>query len=136
MIEESSVQWWSKWSKQVAKLQLLRANAENQRKEGDEFSKLDKESIVDVKEELADDFLALVDEMIAVVRRLVAWLDEDQFENQVQFERYEKERRWQEAAKRPTAIHIRDEDQSSEQVSGKAEGGTSQPDITQEEQPK
>ena len=29
LIEESSVQWWSKWGKHTAELQLLRADAEN-----------------------------------------------------------------------------------------------------------
>ena len=89
VIEESSVQWWSKWSKQIAELQLLRADAENRLKEGEIFFKLDKKSVVAIKEELADDFLALSNEQMMVIQRLVAQLDDDQLENQVRFERYE-----------------------------------------------
>ena len=71
-----------------------------------------------------------------MVRQLVAQLDDDQLDNQVRFERYEKERRRQEAAKRAVAINISDEEQSSEQMPDKAVAGTRQPNITKEEQPK
>ena len=70
LIEESSVQWWSKWAKHVAELQLLRADVENRKKEGDEFYKLDKEEFA--ADELANDFLTLAEEQIMVVRQLVA----------------------------------------------------------------
>ena len=66
LIEESSVQWWSKWAKHVAELQLLGENAENRQKEGNEFYRLD-EDFAAVKDELADDFLTLADEQIVVV---------------------------------------------------------------------
>ena len=62
MIKESSIQWWSKWAKHVAELQLLGENAENRQKEGNEFYRLDKEDFAAVKDELADDFLTLDDE--------------------------------------------------------------------------
>ena len=87
LVEESSVQWWTKWAKQV-----LRADAENQRKEGDEFYKKDVESIVTRREELSNDFLSLAEEQLAAVRRLVEHLDDDKLDTQVQFERYEQER--------------------------------------------
>ena len=41
---------------------MLRADAENRQKNGDEFYILDKESIEAIKEELSDDFLSLADE--------------------------------------------------------------------------
>ena len=71
---------------------MLRADAENQRKDGDEFYKLDKESIEAIRDELSDDFLSLADEQIVAVQRLVAQLDDDQLENQLRFERYERQR--------------------------------------------
>ena len=70
---------------------MLRVDAENRRKHGDEFYKLDKESIEAIKEELSDDFLSLANEQMVAVRQLVAQLDDDQLDNQLQFERYEWE---------------------------------------------
>ena len=106
------------------------------RKDGDEVYILDKESIDAIKEELSDDFLSLADEQMTMVGRLVAQLDDDQLDNQLRFKRYEWERRQQEAAKKTTMINIDDEEQSSEQKSDKAGTGESQPDLTQEEQPR
>ena len=62
LVEDNSVQWWSKWAKHVAELQLLRADAENRKKDGNEFYTLTKEDFTAVKDELADDFVALADE--------------------------------------------------------------------------
>ena len=136
LVEDNSVQWWSRWAKQAAELQLLRANTENRQKDGDEFYKLDKESIEAIKEELPDDFLSLVEEQLAAVRRLVEQLDDDQLDTQLSFERYERERRQREAAKRTATINISDEEQSSKQMPIKTGTGESQPNITHEEQPK
>ena len=107
LVEESSVQWWTKWAKQV-----LRADAENQRKEGDEFYKKDVESIVTRREELSNDFLSLAEEQLAAVRRLVEQLDDDQLDTQLQFEPYERKRRRQVAARRTVAINISNGEQS------------------------
>mgnify|MGYP006905982425 CR=1 FL=1 len=62
------VLWWSKWAKQAAELQFLRADAENQRKDDDDFYKLNVENIVAIREELSDDFLSLAREQLATVR--------------------------------------------------------------------
>ena len=110
---------------------MLRADAENRRKEGDEVYILDKESIEAIKDELSDDFISLADEQRVAVRQLVAQLDDDQLDNQLRFEKYERERRRQEVAKKTAAISISDEEPSSEQTPVKA--GGSQPDSTQEE---
>ena len=48
------------------------------------------------------------------VRRLVEQLDDDQLGTQLQFERYEWERRRLEAEKRKVAINIIDEEQPAE----------------------
>ena len=39
LVEEISVQWWSKWAKQVAELHVLRADAENWQKKVTTFIK-------------------------------------------------------------------------------------------------
>ena len=59
---------------------------ENWRKEGDNFYKMDAESIVTIREELSDDFLSLVGEQLVVVKRLVEQLDDDQLGTQLKFE--------------------------------------------------
>ena len=96
---------------------------------------MDEESIVTIREELLDDFLSLAEEQSATVRRLVEQLDDDQLDTQLRFERYERERRWQEAARRTVAININDEEQSPEQTPTATGTRGSQPNVTQEEQP-
>ena len=46
---------------------MLRADAENRQKEGDEFYKMYTESIITIREELSDDFLSLAEEQLAAV---------------------------------------------------------------------
>ena len=43
-----------------------------------------------VKDELVEDFVTLEDEQLVVVRHLVAQLDDDRLDNQIQFESYER----------------------------------------------
>ena len=83
---------------------------------------MDVESIVTIQEELSNVFLSLAGEQFAVVRRLVEQLDDDQLGTQLQFERYEWERRRQEVS-RIAAINISDVEQSSEQPPNVAEAG-------------
>ena len=75
------MQWWSKWENHVADLQFLRADAENRKKDGDEFYTMTKEDFTAMKDELANDFVALVEEQIAIVRQRVAQLDDDRLDN-------------------------------------------------------
>ena len=109
----------------------MRADAENRQKDGDNFYKLDAESVVTIREELSDDFLSLAGEQLVAVGRLVEQLD-----TQLQFERYERERRQQMETRRMAAINISDEEKSPEQTQNAAETGGSQPKVAQEEQPK
>ena len=92
---------------------MLRVDAENRRKDGNDFYKIDSESIIAIREQLSDDFLSLAGEQLVAVRRLVEQLDDDQLDTQLRFERYEWERRRQEATKKTATINIRDEEQSS-----------------------
>ena len=69
-----------------------------------------------------------------MVRKLVAHLDDDQLDNQVRFERYEKDSLRQEAMKSVTTINLSDEEPPSEQRSVRVEAGTIQLDLTHEEQ--
>ena len=72
---------------------------------------MDEESIVTIREELSDDFFSLAESHLGAVRRLVERLDDDQLDTQLQFEKYERERRKKEAGKRATTITISDEEQ-------------------------
>ena len=83
-----------------------------------------------IREELSDDFMSLAGEQLAAVMRLVEQLDDDKLDNQLRFERYEREWRRQEAAKRTAAINISDEEHSSEQTSDKA--GTEERQATED----
>ena len=62
----------------MAELQILRADAENQKKAGDNFYKMDEESIVATQEELSDDFYALVKTQLEAVRKLLDGFEDDQ----------------------------------------------------------
>ena len=70
-IDHCSVVVWNQWSKQVAELQILQADAENQKKAGDNFYKIDEESIITIQWELSEDFYVLGDVKIDVVWRLL-----------------------------------------------------------------
>ena len=72
---------------------------------------------------MSDDFLSLVEEQLAAVRRLVEQLDDDQVDTQQQ-----------EAARRTVTINISDEEQSSEQAQNEAGTRGSQPNETKGEQ--
>ena len=76
---------------------------------------MDAKSIVTIQEDLSDNFLSLAGEQLAAVRRLVEQLDDDQLATQLQFERYERESRWQVASQMIAAINISDGEQSQEQ---------------------
>ena len=90
LIEESLVQWWSKWAQRASELQVMGADVENRQKDGDNFYKIDVESIVTIREELSDNFLSLAREQLAVVTQLVEQLDDDQLGTQLQFKRYKQ----------------------------------------------
>ena len=67
---------WREWSQQAAELQTLWADAENRRKAGDKFYKMDEESIVTIREELSEDFFSLAEAHLSEVRGLVENLDD------------------------------------------------------------
>ena len=52
-------QGWKTWSTQAAKLQLLKADQENKKKQGHAFFKMDEASIITVRGELANDICEL-----------------------------------------------------------------------------
>ena len=109
-INESTEKVWKEWSQQAAELQTLRADAENRRKTGDKFYKMDEESIVTIGEELSEDFFALAEEHLKEIRGLVERLDDGQLKTQKKYETYEQDRQQQEAQGKTTPITISDEE--------------------------
>jgi hypothetical protein len=83
LIDDNSVRWWAKWAQNTAELQLLRADVENRRKEGDDCYMVTSEDFTTIRYELAKDFTTLADEQLVQVRQLVAQLDDDRLEAQI-----------------------------------------------------
>ena len=132
-INEYSEKVWKEWSQQAAELQTLRADAENRKKAGDKFYKMDEESIVTIREELSEDFFALAEGHLKEVQGLVETLDDGQLNTQLQLEKYEQDRQQQEAEGRTTPITISDE----ERPAGETTKDTEEPRqaIPEEEPP-
>ena len=116
----------------MVELQLLRADAENRQKDGDDCHMLTKEDSTAIKDELAVDFLTLADEELAVVWQLVAQLDDDRQDNQIQFESYERNRLLQEATKNTPTVNLSDEEPSPEQGPEGDKAGVSQTESKQQ----
>ena len=128
LIDESSVRWWTKWAQNMAELQLLRADAENRQKEGDDCYMLTSEDFTAIKDELAEDFTALADEQLVQVRQLIAQLDDDRLDAQIQFESYERTRLRQEEAKQAATVNLSDEEPSPGQGPGGSKDGMNPPE--------
>ena len=77
-INDCWTEMWMQWSHQAVELQVFGANAENRKNVGDDFYKMDEESIVTILEELLDDFFSLAESHLKAVRRLVESLHDDQ----------------------------------------------------------
>ena len=122
-INEYSEKVWKEWSQQAAELQTLRADAENRKKAGDKFYKMDEESIVTIWEELSEDFFALAEGHLKEVWGLMETLDDGQLDTQLQLEKYEQDRQQQEAERRTTPITISDE----ERLAGETTKETEEP---------
>ena len=115
-INESAEKLWREWAQQAAELQTLRADAENRKKTGDGFYKMDEESIVNIREELSEDFYALAEEHLKEIRGLVERLDDGQLATQLELEGYEKDRLRQEAEGQTTPISISEGERPAEDV--------------------
>ena len=113
-INESTEKLWREWAQQAAELQTLRADAENRKKTGDGFYKMDEESIVNIREELSEDFYALAEEHLKEIRGLVERLDDGQIATQLELEGYEKDRLRQEAEGQTTPISISEGERPAE----------------------
>mgnify|MGYP000704014282 CR=1 FL=1 len=76
---------------------------------------MDQESIITIQEDLSEDFYALAQVQIDVVRKLLEEFEDDQLQATLELDAYERERRQKEAEQRAEQIKINDEDQQPEQ---------------------
>mgnify|MGYP006905974726 CR=1 FL=1 len=95
---------------------------------------LTQEDFTAIKEELAEDFTALADEQLVQVRQLIAQLDDDRLDAQIQFESYERTKLRQEKAKQAATINLSDEEPSPGQGPDEDKAGESQPEPNLTEQ--
>ena len=76
---------------------------------------MDEESIVTIQEEeLLDEFYALAETQIVVVRKLLHGFEDDQLQVQLQLGGYERERQRKEGEKKAEQISISDEEPQME----------------------
>ena len=80
------------WSAQDAKLHILRADAENRRKEGQEYYKMDETSIQTLRANLTDDYQNLVKSHTAAIEKSLEEFNDDHMMFRLEAEDYEQER--------------------------------------------
>ena len=90
-IEEALARAWQEWSAQAAELQVLRADAENQWKEGRGFYKMDENSIQILHEDLIKEFHAFAKSHTTSIEQLLEDFNGDQMLFRLDVEAYEQE---------------------------------------------
>ena len=60
-MRECSAEIWTQWATQVAEFKLLREDAKNWKKSGENFYKMDEASIITIREDFSNHFYALTD---------------------------------------------------------------------------
>ena len=87
-VDDCSMAVWKQWSKQAAELQILRADVQNRNKSGDNFYKMDQESIITILEELSEDFYLLAQVHVDKVWRLPEEFEDEQLHATFKLEAY------------------------------------------------
>ena len=96
MITGSLDNGWKMWSTQAAKLQLLRADHENSKKEkqGQGFFKMDEVSITMVRDEFANDIYELTTHHKEEINKLLEEFDDQQRAVALELDACERECHW------------------------------------------
>ena len=79
------------WAAQAAELHILRTDAENRRKEGRGFYKLDEASIQTLRADLTEDYHALVRSQTAAIEQLLEELNDEEMRFRIEAEAYAQE---------------------------------------------
>ena len=77
-VEEALARGWQEWSTPAAELQVFRADAENWKKEGRGFYKMDESNIQVLREDLTDEFQALASTHTTAIGNLLEEFNDDQ----------------------------------------------------------
>ena len=95
MVSESMEKGWKTWSAQAAELQLLRADKENRKAQGQGFFKMTEDAISTIKEDIAKNLSDIAACHQEEVNRLMQEFDKHEVDMAVQLEAYEAERQRQ-----------------------------------------
>ena len=90
-VEEAFQRAGEEWAAQAAELHVLRADAENRRKEGRGFFKMDEASVQNLREDLTEDYLSLVKSHTAAIEQLLEDFNDDQMVFRLDAEALEQE---------------------------------------------
>ena len=90
-VEEAFQRAGEEWAAQAAELHVLRADAENRRKEGRGFFKMDEASVQNLRDDLTEDYLSLVKSHTAAIEQLLEDFNDDQMGFRLEAEALEQE---------------------------------------------
>ena len=95
MVTESMDKGWKTWSAQAAELQLLRADRDNRKAQGQGFFKMTEEAISTVQEDIAKDLYDMAACHRKEIGRLMQEFDKHDIDTAVQLDAFEAERQSQ-----------------------------------------
>ena len=90
-IEEMLCRAGQEWSAQAAEFHVLRTDAENRRKEGRGFYKMDENNIQTLREDLTEEYHNLAKSHITAIEQLLEEFNDDQMMFRLEVEAYEEE---------------------------------------------
>ena len=91
-VEETLSRAGEEWAAQAAELHILRADAENRRKEGRGFYKMDEASIQNLRADLTEDYHSLAKSHTAAIEQMLEDFNDDQMLFRLEAEAIERER--------------------------------------------
>ena len=95
MVNESIDKGWKTWSAQASELQLLRADRDNRKAQGQGFFKMSEEAISTIQEDIAKDLYEMAACHREELSRMMQEFDKHNIDTVVQFDAYEAERKSQ-----------------------------------------
>mgnify|MGYP000391435637 FL=1 len=108
-VEEAFGRAGEEWAAQAAELHILRADAENRRKEGRGFYKMDEASIQTLRADLTEDYHTLVKSQTAAIEQVLEDFNDDQMLFRLEAEALEQEGLAARQTKSPTPMEQNDE---------------------------
>ena len=121
-VEEALGRAGEEWAAQAAELHILRADAENRRKEGRGFYKMDEASIQNLRADLTEDYHTLVKSHTAAIEQLLEDFNDDQMMFRLEAEAYEQERLAAIQTSPPTPTEQNDEPPIEDTTDARQEG--------------